>query len=133
MISNSLLRVQFQKDIFRFQISVGQPHLLMHKLNSLQRLPRDVLDLMERKPVVFVAFNELIKTLAKSFKNEACLYCLRALLPLLKHERLFKVDDVVFATAFIPNVFKDFDLNFSRLVVSFDGSDHFHSVVGLVL
>ena len=108
---------------------MGEAHLLVHKLNPLQGLPSDILNLMESKPVIFVALYELVKALPQGLKNKASLDCLLILDSLFMDEGFFKMNDIIFASASVPDILQNLDLNFSRRVVSLNSSNYFYSIV----
>ena len=104
LVSHLLLCVQLQENILWLEISMSKTHFLVHKLNPLQGLPCDILNLMKSEPVIFVALDEFVKTLPQGLKNEASLDCLLIFDSLFMDEGFFEMNDVVFASASVPKI-----------------------------
>lgn len=99
--------------------------VLMQKLQSFQTLLRDWLNLTQRKTFVFIEFDEIIETFAKSFENQTHVFSLFASM----HEVLFEVHNSKHGTAFVHDVRENIDLNLRTLIVSFHRPDDFDGII----
>lgn len=73
------------------------------------------MDLLEAKPIVFVALDEFVKALTKSLEDEA-----RVLSSvLLVHKAFVKKHEVMVRTTLLPQIVKDLNLDLSTYVIPF--------------
>ena len=105
-----------------------EPHLFMHKLDSLKSLLGDALDLAQTEAFVFIALDELKQAFAQSLENKA-----RVLIVTLGVEVAFMHQDyVVGCSALFFDVIQYFNLYFGACIIPLYCSDDFDGVVGLV-
>lgn len=82
----------------------------------------------QRKSLVLVAFDKLIKTFPKRLKHKASMLFTM----LLMNECVSHMHQVVIDTSLVLNIIKDFDFNFSTRIVSLHCPYNLYSVVKMV-
>ena len=97
----------------------------VQKAEGFKALPGYRLYLRECITSIAIHFDKVIKTLAKSFKNQA--HMLAFLIRV--NEILFKVNYSILGSTFIHDVTEYIYLNLCTLVVSLDRSNDFHRVI----